>query len=89
MKTKVQKSDLFFLQDNRLSLSAKGLLMYFIINPEERFVSLENWVLDTNNSIWEIEQAFEELKQFQYVSVVEGHVVLTYLSSKMTAEMRS
>lgn len=82
MKTKVQNSDLFFLQDHRLSLAAKGLLMYFIVNPEERFVSYENWVLDTNNSVDEIKAALEELRKLQYVTVIDDHIALTYLGQK-------
>lgn len=84
MKTKIQNSDLYFLQDHRLSFAAKGLLMYFIVNPEERFVSYENWVLDTNNSISEIKLAFEELKKWQYVTVIENRIALIYLEQKMT-----
>lgn len=34
---KIQNSDSFFLQDSRLSIKAKGVFTYLIVNPEEYF----------------------------------------------------
>lgn len=82
MNTKVEKSDLFFLQDNRLSLAAKGLLMYLLVNPEERYANCENWLLDSNNTADEIETIFCELVRFDYILVREDHLKLSFLSEK-------
>lgn len=82
MNTKVEKSDLFFLQDNRLSLAAKGLLMYLLVNPEERYANCENWLLDSNNTADEIETIFCELVRFDYILVKENHLKLSFLSEK-------
>lgn len=82
MNTKVEKSDLFFLQDNRLSLAAKGLLMYLIFNPEERYADCKNWLLDSNNTEDEIETIFCELIRFDYILVREDHLKLSFLSEK-------
>ncbi len=69
MKTRFQNSDLYFLQDERLSLGAKGLLMYLIMNPEERYVSKDNWVLDSRNTCSEVESMLEELIKAEYIRV--------------------
>lgn len=82
MNTKVEKSDLFFLQDNRLSLAAKGLLMYLLVNPEERYANCENWLLDSNNTADEMETIFCELVHFDYILVKENHLKLSFLSEK-------
>lgn len=82
MNTKVEKSDLFFLQDNRLSLAAKGLLMYLLVNPEERYADCENWLLDSNNTADEMETIFCELIRFDYILVKENHLKLCFLSEK-------
>lgn len=82
MNTKVEKSDLFFLQDNRLSLAAKGLLMYLLVNPEERYANCENWLLDSNNTADEMETIFCELVRFDYILVKENHLTLSFLSEK-------
>jgi len=82
MNTKVEKSDLFFLQDNRLSLAAKGLLMYLLVNPEERYANCENWLLDSNNTADEMETIFCELVRFDYILVKENHLKLSFLSEK-------
>lgn len=89
MKTKIQNSDLFFLQDSRLSLAAKGLLTYLIVNPEERFVDHTYWTLDVSNSLHEIEYALEELKALQYISIVNQHIQLIYLQSNMLDSEKS
>ena len=82
MNTKVEKSDLFFLQDNRLSLAAKGLLMYLLVNPEERYANCENWLLDSNNTADEMETIFCELVRFDYILVKENHLKLSFLNEK-------
>lgn len=69
MKTRFQNSDLYFLQDERLSLGAKGLLMYLIVNPEERYVSKDNWVIDSRNTCSEVESMLEELIKATYIRV--------------------
>lgn len=82
MDTKIGTSDLFFLQDNRLSLAAKGLLMYLLANPEERYATCEDWLVDTNNTREEMQLMLNELIQFEYVVLNDQHLSLPFVCEK-------
>lgn len=85
MKTRFQNSDLYFLQDERLSLGAKGLLMYLIVNPEERYVSKDNWVIDSRNTCSEVESMLEELIKATYIRVEQHKLnILLYSTEGIT-----
>lgn len=80
MKTRFKNSDLYFLQDERLTLAAKGLLMYLIINPEERYVSYDHWVLDSHNTCEEIEQMMAELIEADYIQVENDKIKMIFMT---------
>lgn len=82
MNTKIRRSDLFFLQDNRLSLAAKGLLMYLLVNPEERYANCEDWLVDANNTPEEMKMMLHELIQFEYVVLNDQHLSLPFVCEK-------
>ncbi len=74
-----------FLQDERLSLGAKGLLMYLIVNPEERYVSKDNWVIDSRNTCSEVESMLEELIKATYIRVEQHKLnILLYSTEGIT-----
>ncbi|WP_010305946.1 hypothetical protein [Kurthia senegalensis] len=59
--------------------------MYLIVNPEERYVSKDNWVIDSRNTCSEVESMLEELIKATYIRVEQHKLnILLYSTEGIT-----